>query len=114
MSSIPKTIFRPVDNTEYFCDFCKKEGTDTIVKNNLGVNGKCSICGRDICQNHKVIDYTNYNLNYPNVWCLECHSIGLPYIEEIAKFKKELLSTEQKLLREWHQKAKENSKRIKS
>ena len=55
-------VTRTITDAVYSCDFCGSGSK---------VSWRCSICGRDCCQRHLVLDPDDYS-DYPTKYCQEC------------------------------------------
>ena len=73
------------DITEIYCDFCKKNITDSY-------SFKCGICGRDCCSYHKEAIFGDFDEDYPEyIYCVFCYKIIEPYLKKIEELKLELV-----------------------
>ena len=72
-----------ITKTIYICDVCNDE------VNHIQV---CNICGKDICENCSVDDYTNIidNDHSPDYYCKSCWDKGKEYRDEITRLKSKI------------------------
>ena len=95
MSSKQVEIIKKVKR--YSCDVCKEPCNSSYCK--------CIVCGRDICNEHTVLD-PHCTSDYPDRYCEHCWSVGKSFRSTIHskemdnEFQINLITTA------WHEKAK--------
>lgn len=76
---VEKEEVRKVKITEYYCDECGEEASDSF-----GNPYICKICYKNFCNKHIVRDDRHWG-DYPDKYCQNCWDIGKKYMDKIKE-----------------------------
>lgn len=95
-----KEVIKHSKVVEYYCDLCDSKITNRTYH--------CRMCGRELCFNCKVEDFSDNMWNdYPDYYCIHCWKIGNPYKDAIRQESLRHDKEVERLEKEWKDKCHE-------